>query len=262
MHPGFASWIDPSPSRQKELVHVSTSSPPALDLAAIAAKKKSSANEFKQAVDAVFRGFADKADLLGEDDKIDVVVVDGRVYDEMKTKRVSKISPPDDDDDRWYPKTSSTKVELTAAVFTAGPTLAESQTDDVMKAVYAKCQSTVWNRTQSGKRGSVQKLFEHDNLVLTHGTVWRNDNPVEDGIYVSTHEEILTREYWGPRLAKLRSITDAFRDDYEMVKHRVPAEIDAAIQHALVEAFVEATAKLPVPTLGSAAANGQKALKK
>ena len=241
---------------------MSTSALSSLDLDAISANKRSAAEEYKEVVSLLFLDFAGKADLLGEDDKIDPKVVDAGIYEEMKSKHVARISPPDDDDDRWYPETSSTKVELTAAVFTAGPTLAEAQANDVMKAVYAKCQSAVWNRTQSGKRGSVQKLFERDNLVLVHGTVWRNDNPVEDGIYVSTHEEILLREYWGPRLAKLRALTSSFRDDYEMLKERVPASIDASIRQALEEAFVEATAKLPVPTLGSGAANGQKALEK
>ncbi|HEU4658488.1 MAG TPA: hypothetical protein VFR97_13225 [Capillimicrobium sp.] len=234
----------------------------ALDLDEIAANKQTAADEYKKAVSAIFLEFARQADLLDEDDKIDTKVVDGRIYDEMKSKRVSKISPPDDDDHRWYPETSSTKAELTAAVFTAGPTLAEAQANDVMKTVYAKCQSTVWNRTQSGKRGSVQKLLERDNLVLTHGTVWRNDNPVDEGIYVSTHEEIMLREYWGPRLAKLRSLTNSYRDDYEMMKGRVPEAVDATIRAALEAAFVEATAKLPVPTLGSGATNGQKALEK
>jgi hypothetical protein len=241
---------------------MSTSAFSALDLDTIAANRQSATKEYKDAVDAVFLDFARKADLVDDDDKIDVKVVDGRIHDELGTKRVSKISPPDDEDDRWYPETSSTKVELTSAVFTAGPTLSEAQINDVMKAVYAKCQSTTWNRTQSGQRGSVQKMFEKEGLVLVHGTVWRNDNPVEDGLYVSTHEEILVREYWGPRLAKLRSLTDAFRDDYDMVAKRVPPDIAASVRLALEEAFVEATAKLPVPTLGSGAANGQKALGK
>jgi hypothetical protein len=242
---------------------MSTSAPSglsALDLDRIAANKTSSAQEYQKAVSALFLDYAGKADLLDEDHTIDPNVVDGRIYDEMKSKHVVKISPPDDDDDRWHPETSSTKVELTAAVFTAGPTLAEAQANDVMKAVYAKCQSTVWNRTQSGQRGSIQKLFKRDGLVLVRGTVWRNDNPVDDGLYVSTHEEVMVREYWGPRLAKLRALTNAFRDDYEMIKQRVPADIDAAIRQELEAAFVEATAKLPVPTLG--AANGQKTLEK
>ncbi len=234
----------------------------ALDLDTIAANKQSATKEYKDAVEALFLDFAAKADLLDDNEKVDIEVTDGRIYDELKNKRVSKISPPDDDDDRWYPETSSTKIELTAAVFTAGPTLAQSQANDVMKAVYIKCQSTTWNRTQSGKRGSVQKMFERNNLVLVHGTVWRNKNPFEDGIYVSTHEEILVRDYWGPRLAKLRSLTDAFRDDYEMVSKRVPPGVDESIRLALEEAFVEATAKLPMPTLGAGGANGRKALDK
>lgn len=241
---------------------MSTNVVSAINADAIAANKKSSDEEFKKAVAALFKEYADRADLLNPEGRIDLEVLDQRIHDELATKHVAKINPPDDDDDRHYPEKSSTKTELTAAIFTAGPSRAESEANEVMQTVYGKCQSAVWNRTQSGKRGTVQKLFEAEKLVLIHGTVYRNDNPFEDGIYISTHEEVLLREFWAPRLAKLESLTKSFRDDYDMVKARVPASIDAKIREAIEDAFVEATAKLPVPTLGTSASNGRKAIEK
>ncbi len=241
---------------------MSTDALSAINADEIAAKKQSSDEDFDKVVNVLFAEHANKADLLNEDGKIDLAVLDGRIYDNIKTKHVEKIKPPDDEDDRRSPTKSSTKDELTAAVFTAGPTIADAEMNEVMKAVYGKCQSTVWNRTQTGKRGAIQKLLDSDNLVLIHGKVFRNDNPIKDGIYVSTHEEVLVREYWGPRLAKLQKLTDSFQDDYAMMKERVPAGVEASVRAVLESAFIEATAKLPVPTLGTGDANGRKALEK
>ncbi|HKG03674.1 MAG TPA: hypothetical protein VKB03_10855 [Conexibacter sp.] len=171
-------------------------------------------------------------------------------------KRVVSIDP---DDDRLDPAKSSTKDELTAAIFTAGPSVVDAERNAVEKAVYAKCQSVVWNATQTGKRGRVQKVLQADKLVLVRGKAFREPNPIHDGIYVSTHEEIIMREFWGPRLDKVRKLAAALADDYDMVKDRVPG-LEDPMRDALEAVFVEATAHLPVPTLGSGAANGQKTL--
>lgn len=224
--------------------------------------RQSSIEEFNEAVGRLFAEFAGNAGLLDEDGRVDLPVLDQRIYDEIRNKHVKKIQPPDDDDDRRNPAKSSTKDELTAAIFTAGPTIADAETDDLMATVYAKCQSTVWNRTQSGKRGAVQKLFEGDKLVLIHGKVFRHGNPIKDGIYVSTHEEVILRDYWGPRVAKLQKLSDSFQEDFAMMKERVPASIEASVKTVLEEAFVEATAKLPVPTLNAGNQSSPKALEK
>jgi hypothetical protein len=235
---------------------MSASTQSVLDTDAIAAQKESSVEEFDKAVDALFVEAAERAGLLDETGRISPDVLDERIYDELKSKHVVNIDP--DNDDRREQATSSTKDELTAAIFTAGPTLADSEKNGVMKAVYAKAQSTVWNRTQSSKRGAIQKRFDGVKLVLIHGKVFRQGNPIKDGIYVSTHVEILLRDYWGPRLAKLQKLTDSFQEDYAMVKERVPAEVETAVSAAIESAFVEATAKLPVPTLGSGPIGGGK----
>lgn len=234
----------------------------ALDADGISANRQSSLEDFDAAVDELFAEYAEQAGLLDEDGKIDASVLDERIYDEIRTKHVKKIQPPDDGDDRRDPANSSTKDELTAAIFTGGPTIADAEANDLMRAVYAKCQGAVWNRTQSGKRGAIQKRFEGDKLVLIRGKVFRNGNPIKDGIYVSTHEEVILRDYWGPRLAKLQKLTDSFQEDYAMMKERVPASVETSVRAVVEAAFVEATAKLPVPTLGSGEQNGRKALDK
>jgi len=244
------------------VAHVTTQALSALDADEIAAEKQSSIAEFDAAVDKMFTEYANEAELLDENGKIDLPVLDQLIYDEIKTKHVKKIQPPDDDDDRRDPAKSSTKDELTAAIFTAGPTIADAEANGVMEAVYAKCQSTVWNRMQSGKRGAIQKRFEGDKLVLIRGKVFRNGNPIKDGIYVSTHDEVIVRDYWGPRLAKLQKLSDSFQEDYAMMKERVPASVEASVRTVLEAAFVEATAKLPVRTLESGEPDGRKTLEK
>jgi hypothetical protein len=228
----------------------------------IAENRKSSIEDFNDAVSRLFIEYADEAGLLDDEERIDLPVLDERIYEEIKSKHVKQIQPPDGGDDRRDPGKSSTKDELTAAIFTAGPSIADADVNDVMGAVYSKCQSTVWNRTQSGKRGAIQKRFEGDKLILIHGKVFRHGNPIKDGIYVSTHEEVLLRDFWGPRLAKLQKLSDSFQEDFAMMKERVPASIEASVRAALGEAFVEATAKLPVPTLAAPDHANQKALKK
>jgi hypothetical protein len=223
----------------------------------IVARKQAANKEFDDAVQERFIEAADAAGLLDERDELDDELVAQRVYQELKSKRVVNIDPGNDD--RRDPTSSSTKDELTAAIFTAGPTALDAERDDVERAVYAKCVSAVWNPTQTGKRGRVQKMFDSDSLILVRGKVFREPNPIKDGIYVSTHEEIVMREFWGPRLDRLRKLASALEDDYEMVKERVPA-LDAPMRAAIEAAFVEATAKLPVPTLGTG--DGQKAIGK
>jgi hypothetical protein len=229
----------------------------ALDLDAISAQKESSDEEFIEAVKTLFAGYAEKADLLDSDGSIISKVLDQRIYDEVRTKHVVSIEDPDD---RESQATSTTKDELVTVIFTAGPTLADAERNAVLRAVYAKAQNAIWNRTQSGKRGAVQKKLAADKLVLVKGQVIRTGNPIPDGLYVSTQREVLVRDYWGPRLAQLRKLSDAFKDDFEMMEERVPPEVADHVLAHIGAAFDAATAKLPLE-LGSGG-TGKKALGK
>ncbi len=222
----------------------------------IVANRTAAVEEFDKAVHERFMEAADAAGLL-HDGTLDDELLTERIFQELRTKHVVSIDP--DSDDRRDSATSSTKDELTAAIFTAGPTVLDAEKNAIEAGAFAKCQSAVWNPTQTGKRGRVQKLLEPDRLVLVRGKVFRDTNLIKEGIYVSTHQEIILREFWGPRLDKVTKLAASLLDDFEMVRDRVPG-LEDPMRAAIEAAFVEATAKLPIPTLGSGAANGRKSL--
>jgi len=232
--------------------------PSALTADEIAANKQSADIEFAQAVESRFLEVATDADVV-TDDKLDKKILAQRVYEVLKTKHVVDIEP--DKDDRRDPARSSSKEELAEAIFTTGPTGSEADTNLVEARVRDKCLAAVWNVTQTGGRGQVQKLLRADNLILIRGTVFRDSLTVNDGIYVSTHQEVVLREFLAPRLEKLRKLTEAIEGDYTLATARVP-DLKGPMQAAIEAALVEATAKLPVATLGSPESNGQKALGK
>lgn len=236
---------------------MSTTVPSAITADQIAASKESADQDFDEAVQRRFMRAAADAGLVDAEGDLDQELVAEEVYDELKTKRVVVIGS--DQDDRDNPATSSTKDELTAAVFTAGPTAAEAEQNDVEKKAYEKCQAAVWNLTQAGRRGNIQKRLEAEKLLLVRGKVFRNGNPIANGVYVSTHEEVVLREFLGPRLEKLRKLTDAIEDDYKMATERAE-ELAGPMRGAIEAALREATAKLPVAQLGSGESNGQKAI--
>jgi len=223
----------------------------------IIASKHLADEQFDDAVNAGFQQAIVDADLADADGNLDKDFVADKVYEELKTKHVVEIGKKDD---RYDPATSSTKDELTAAIFTAGPTAAEAEKDEIVQRIYEKCQSVVWNLTAPSRRGRVQQRLDADKLLLVRGKVYRNGNPIPTGLYVSTHEEVVLREFMGPRLDKLRKMTDAIEDDFKMATER-SAALEAPLRAAIEAAMAEAVAKLPVAVLGTGS-NGQKALGK
>jgi hypothetical protein len=225
----------------------------------IAARYTAADAEFKQAVeDRVYRA-ADAAGLLDENGDIDVDLITDRAYEELKTKEV--VSVESDKDDRYDPATSSTKEELTAAVFTAGPTAADAERNAVEKKAYDRCQALVWNHTVPTQRGRIQKRLEADKLLLVRGRVYRSGNTIETGVFVTKNPELVVREYLGPRLEKLRKLTEALDDDFELALQRDHA-LEAPMRAAIESAVREATARLPVAGIGSGSGDGRKSLGK
>lgn len=215
--------------------------------------------EFKQAVEDRFYEAADAAGLLDENGDIDVELIVARAYETLKTKHVANIEPGNDD--RFSPATSSTKEELAAAVFTAGPTAADAERNAIEKKAYDKCLATVWNHTVPTERGRVQKRLDADKLLLVRGKVYRNGNTIESGVFVTTNAELVLREYLGPRLEKLRKLTEALESDFELATERDKA-LAGPMRAAIQAAITEAAAKLPIASLDSGSYNGQKALSK
>jgi flagellar biosynthesis regulator FlbT len=235
----------------------------AINVDELAAQKQHADKEFAKAVESRFLAIATSARIV-TDKKLDKKLLAQRAFEVLKTKHVVNIHH--ENDDRRNPAKSSSKVELATEIFRVMPSASEADTNLFAEKVRDRCLSAVWNVTQTGDRGQVQKLLRADNLLLIRGSVFREtptgaSHTVNDGLYVSTHEEVVLREFLAPRLEKLRKLTDALEDDYEMVTDRVPG-LGAPMRAAIEAALVEATAKLPVTTLGSGTANGQKSIGK
>jgi hypothetical protein len=225
----------------------------------IAANYTAADAAFKEAVEARYEQALAEAGLLDEDGEVDVDEIVERVYQTLKTKHVKNIEPGNDD--RYDPSTSSTKEELAAAVFTAGPTAADAERNAVMKKVYEKCLSTVWNHTVTTRRGGVQKRLDHDKLLLVRGKVYRSGNTISTGVYVTTHTELVLREYLGPRLESFRKMTEALESDFELAAER-DKSLAGPMRAAIEAAVEEAVARLPVAALASGETNRQKAIEK
>ncbi|MBE2317816.1 hypothetical protein DVA67_017675 [Solirubrobacter sp. CPCC 204708] len=225
--------------------------------AEIAEAKHAADLDFAAAVEEGFKDVLVKSGLANEDGGPDLSVCADKVYAEIKTKHVSNIG---ENDDRFSPATSSSREELTRVVVTEAPTPAEIEHDEVHAAIWKKCHSLIWNLTATnGDRGRVQKKLDADKLILVRGKVYRNGNTIKDGIYVSTHEEVVLREFIGPHLVKMRKLAEALEVDFEMAAERSPA-LAAPMRAAIERALIEVSATLPVPTLGSGESNGRKAL--
>ena len=215
--------------------------------------------EFKQAVEDRFYKAADDAGLLDENGDLDIELIVDRIYEVLKTKHVVNIEPGNDD--RYDPELSSTKEELAAAIFTEGPTAADAERNAVEKKAYEKCLSQVWNHTVPTKRGRIQKRLDADKLLLVRGKVYRNGNTIDSGVFVTTNTELVLREYLGPRLDKLRKLTEALEGDFELAVDR-DKHLEAPMRAAIESAIAEATAKLPVALLAASASGEKKALGK
>ena len=229
----------------------------ALSADEIAANYSDADAEFKQAVeDRVYRA-AEEAGLLDEEGVIDPDLIEERAYQEIKTKHV--VSIDEGEDDRYSPVTSSTKQELAAAVFTAGPTPADAERNGVEKKAYEKCLSLVWNHTVMSGRGRIQKRLAAEKLLLVRGNVYRNGNTIETGVFVTRNPELILREYLGPRLEKWRKVTEALERDFDLAVER-DKSLEAPLRMAIQASLAEATAKLPVAAIDPSKGNGKKAL--
>jgi hypothetical protein len=225
----------------------------------IAARYTAADAEFKQAVEDRVYKYAADSDLLDENGDIDPERIVERAYEELVTKEVVNIDPGNDD--RYNPATSSTKEELAASVFTGGPTAADAERNPVERVAYDKCLSLVWNHTVPTQRGRIQKRLEADKLLLVRGKVYRNGNTIGTGVFVTKNPELVVREYLGPRLEKLRKLTEALEADFDLALER-DKSLEGAMSAAIESAVAQAAGRLPVTALGAGGDNGQKALGK
>lgn len=223
----------------------------------ISDKYSAADQEFKEAVKYGVERAADEAGLLIADGEIDSEEIIERAYREVKTKQVVNVESGNDD--RFSPKKSSTKEELTMAVFTAGPTAADAERNSVERKVYERCLTLVWNHTVMTGRGRIQQRLDADKLLLVRGRVYRNGNTIDSGVFVTKNPEIVLREYLGPRLESLRKVTAALEEDFGLALERDKA-LEGPMRAAIDSAVSQATANLPVKQIGSGNAKGTKAL--
>lgn len=199
-----------------------------------AAAKLAASDPFRKAVDTLLLDFAAQAGLVSaEEPKIGLSLLEERIYEEIRSKRVSSIQPPDDHDNRHDPATSSSKAELTTVIFTAGPTLRQAEQDLLYREVFNRCQHAIWNLTQTAERGAVQRLLHDDGLLLVRGPVWRDGQEVKDGLYVTTRPELIISDFLGPHFEKLGNLAEALADDYQLLEERLPAETMARVKREL-----------------------------
>jgi len=229
----------------------------ALSADQIAANYSAADAEFKQAVEDRVNRAADEAGLLDDEGSIDPDLIEERAYQEIKTKHV--VSIDEGNDDRYDPATSSSKQELAAAVFTAGPTPADAERNAVEKKAYEKCLSLVWNHTVMSSRGRIQKRLAAEKLLLVRGNVYRNGNTIEAGVFVTRNPELILREYLGPRIDKWRKEAEALKADFDLAVER-DKSLAGPLQAAIEAGLAEAHAKLPAGSIGSGQASATKAL--
>jgi hypothetical protein len=238
---------------------MSTVVPSAIDADILAAKKDAADKEFTDAVKVRFLEIADDAGVVA-DGKVSPKLLADAVFDVVKTKRVVNIEP--DDDDRRDPAKSSHKEELAEIIFPRIPSGSAADRNSLENAIREKCLTAVWDMVSTSvERGPVQQRLRPFNLVLIRGVVFRGSKTVKDGVFVSTHEDIIRRELIGKRVKRARSQLEALADEFQMVVDRVP-ELRGVLESDIEQFMVEVTAKLPVPTLAPGDSGGRKALGK
>ena len=224
----------------------------------IAARHTAADAEFKEAVDDIVYKAAEAAGLVDDDGEISIDTIVDRAYDELKTKIVVSIEPGNDD--RYDPATSSTKEELAAAVFTAGPTAAQAERsareEGVREVPFAGLEPHGYDQARAhpespggpeapgrARQGVPQRQHDRDRRVR--------------------HEEPRARAARVPRPApgEVRKITEALEADFDLALER-DQMLEGPMCAAIEAAVAEAAARLPVAALSAGSANGQKTIGK
>jgi hypothetical protein len=210
--------------------------------AQVAARKAAADKEFTALIEKTFREYAALAGLTNADGDVDPELLEDRVFEELETKVVRSINKPDD---RVDPAKSSSKTELTEAIFAQGPTAKDGDHDPLMRAVWDRCSGAVWDLVRSGRRGRIQRRVESARLLVVHGKVYRNGNPVATGIYLTVNAELVKHEYLGPRLARLENLAAAIDEDFAYAREISPG-LEGVMREEIEKALNKVIAKLPV----------------
>jgi len=183
--------------------------------------------------------------LSRDDDKMKAkafAVVKAKVVSEPKEKSAKSIS----------------QGEIYAAVFPEGPGTDPDKVDDLSPDEYEarrKLVRRVWNLTNPGRHGYIQKRLENSgNLVLCRTTIMRDLDEVK-GCYVTDHPDLIIVDSLRPQIEAMVRQANNLAKHFEMLGARHP-ELEGRMLGELGTGINKAVASLPAPE--SASAGGPK----
>jgi hypothetical protein len=149
-------------------------------------------------------------------------------------------------------KKSWTQGELYAAVFPNGPGADKRQNKDLLSeedlAVMDKLSRKVWNLTNPGRAGYVQKRLGQDggSLILCRASVYRVQDAVA-GCFVTDNDDLILHDSLQPQIESLVKKADTLRQHADMIGDRRP-QLAARMNAALGIGVKRTVAALPAVT--------------
>jgi hypothetical protein len=186
------------------------------------------------------------------EDVPDEDAVKQKVYDLVSSRIVSSKEEKS--------KKSWTQGELYAAVFPNAPGTDKRENKDLLGdqdlAVMDKLQRKVWNLTNPGRAGYVQKRLGQDggSLILCRASVYRGQDTVS-GCFITDNDDLILNDSLQPQIESLVKKADTLRQHADMIGDRRPA-LEGRMKAALGLGVKRTVAALPSVTDVSTASNG------
>jgi hypothetical protein len=149
-------------------------------------------------------------------------------------------------------KKSWTEGELYAQVFPDGPGAKKGENKDLMSeqdmAVRDKLSRKVWNLTNPGRAGYIQKRLGQDggSLILCRASVYRGQDPVS-GVFVTDNDDLIINDSLQPQIESLVKKADTLRQHADMIGDRRPL-LEGRMREALGLGVKRTVAALPSVT--------------
>jgi hypothetical protein len=152
-------------------------------------------------------------------------------------------------------KKAWTQGELYAAVFPQAPGADKRQNKDLLSeqefAIMDKLSRKVWNLTNPGRAGYVQKRLGQDggSLILCRAPVYRGQDPVP-GCFVTDNDDLIMNDSLQPQIESLVKKADTLRQHADMIGERRPA-LEGRMKAALGLGVKRTVAALPAVSTAS-----------
>jgi hypothetical protein len=146
-------------------------------------------------------------------------------------------------------KKSWTQGELYAAVFPDAPGADKRQNKDLLSppdlAVMDRLSRKVWNLTNPGRAGYVQKRLGQDGgeLILCRASVYRVQDAVP-GCFVTDNDDLILNDSLQPQIESLVKKADTLRQHADMIGERRPL-LEGRMKEALGLGVKRTVAALP-----------------